>query len=135
LSIPFTAAGQGVAGQGVAGQGVAGHGKAGHSEARHGKDFMSIPFLQYLRPHGERRSVHIDRSPDIEGMARLFIASGGRFECEELRTGDVSLTACKFGRDVAIEVVPNGPLVEAAVDRLVRKSQAFLASDPFPEEG
>jgi len=95
---------------------------------------MVIPFTQYLRPHGEQRAVNIERPPEIEGMARLFIASGGRFEVEELTTGEASLTAVKFGRDVAIEVVPNGPDVPAAVDRLVRTTQAYLAADPNPPQ-
>lgn len=87
---------------------------------------MGIPFTQYLRPNGRRTEVSIRRPPEIEEMAYAFIKKGGRFECEELTSGDASLTAV-FGLDgeeddVAIEVVPNGPAVPDAVDRLVRKA-------------
>jgi len=92
---------------------------------------MPIPFTQYLRPDGRKRDVTIERSPEVEALAQRFIASGGKFECEELRTGEASFTAVKYGRDVAIELVPNGPAVPAAVDRVVRLAQDYLdAEDP-----
>lgn len=78
-----------------------------------------IPFTQYLRPDGRRTAVEIDRPDDIEQRARRFIEAGGRFECEHLTTGHVSLTAVWKDEDAAIEVVANGPEVPAAVDRLV----------------
>jgi hypothetical protein len=92
---------------------------------------MAIPFTQYLRPNGRRRDVEIDRPSDIEALARQFIESGGRYECEHLTTEEASLTAVKEidgeEQDVAIEIVPNGPEVPAAVDRLVRASAARFA--------
>jgi hypothetical protein len=92
---------------------------------------MTIPFTQYLRPNGRRRDVEIDRPSDIQALARRFIESGGRYECEHLTTGEASLTAVKEidgeEQDIAIEVVPNGPEVPAAVDRLVRASAARFA--------
>jgi hypothetical protein len=90
---------------------------------------MPIPFTQYLRPDGAKRDVSIERPPEIEALAQRFIASGGRFECEELRTGEASLTAVKYDRDVAIKVVPNGPAVLDAVDAVVRLSQDYLAPE------
>jgi hypothetical protein len=89
---------------------------------------MSIPFTQYLRPNGERRAAEIDMPAEIEELAREFIDGGGYFECEELVTGHVSFTAghaSEKERDVAIEVVRNGPHVPAAVARLVRKAHAW----------
>jgi hypothetical protein len=87
-----------------------------------------IPFTQYLRPDCRKRAVEIDRSPEIEQLAHEFIDRGGYFECEELTTGQASLTAdhpdAETG-DVAIEVVWNGPAVPHAVDRLVRKANAW----------
>jgi hypothetical protein len=84
-----------------------------------------IPFTQFLRPDGERRAVFIDRPKDIELIAEAFIHNGGWFECEELRGGTVSLCACKVvngeSQDIEQELVPNGPGVPAAVDRLVQK--------------
>lgn len=87
---------------------------------------MTIPFTQYLRPDGRKRPVDIERSPEIEAIAQRFIESGGKYECEELRTGHASLTAVKYGDDVAIELTMNGPLVPDAVDRLVKKSEEFI---------
>lgn len=89
---------------------------------------MSINFTQYIRPFGERRAVVIDRPPEIEQLAEEFISRGGYFECEELTTGHASFTACHPDceeGDCAIEVVPNGPGVEEAVDRLVRRAHAW----------
>jgi hypothetical protein len=88
-----------------------------------------IPFTQYLRPDGERRAVEIDMPPKVEAMAKTFIEFGGYFECEELTTGHVSLTACHpdcEAGDCAIEVVPNGPEVPDAVDRLVKQACEWL---------
>lgn len=94
---------------------------------------MSIPFTQYLRPNGRKKPVEIDRSAEIERLANVFITSGGRFECEELNTGVVSLTAFHpkggedgDGDDIAIELVRNGPEVPAAVDKLVITTQRWL---------
>jgi hypothetical protein len=95
---------------------------------------VSIPFTQYLRPDGRRTDVSIDRPADVEAMANVFISAGGCFECEELLTGHASLTAVfplnEGPEDIAIEVVPNGPPVEAAVDRLVASAVDWLAGRP-----
>lgn len=94
-----------------------------------------ILFTQYLRPDGEKRSVEIDRPAEIEAMAEAFIKAGGYFECEELTTGHVSLTAghpdCEEG-DCAIELVPNGVEVPNAVDRLVKKACEWLKKEVKP---
>lgn len=79
-----------------------------------------IPFTQYMRPDGRAVPVMIARPVDIAEKARSIIARGLCFECEHLTTGDVSLTITDPDEgDVDIEVVPNGPDVPAAVDRLV----------------
>lgn len=97
---------------------------------------MSVPFTQYLRPHGRKTQITIDRPEDIEIMARAFIESGGWFEAEELTTGHVSLTAVRNDKegepnDIAIELVMNGPGVPSAGDRLIRKA---LMVSSFAEE-
>lgn len=79
-----------------------------------------IRFTQYLRPNGIPVTVTIDRPTEIEAKAAKIAARGYRFECEELTDGTVSLTiADEIEGDLAIELVPNGPGVPAAVDRLV----------------
>lgn len=86
-------------------------------------------FTQYMRPDGRKVPVEIDCSEEIEALAGEFIAAGGYFECEHLRTNHASLTAghpdAEQG-DIAIELVPNGPKVPEAVDRLVRKAILWL---------
>ena len=81
-----------------------------------------IPFTQFKQPHGIRVSRTVSRPKNIERLAWEFIDRGGRFEAEILTTGEVSLTACMVDgeADLAIEIVPNGPEVTAAVDRLVK---------------
>jgi hypothetical protein len=83
---------------------------------------MAIPFTQYLRPDGRRAQVEIDMPEEIERKAQQIIAAGYVFEVEHLTTGHASLTIAdpSKGEDVAIEVVPNGPAVPDAVERLVR---------------
>lgn len=91
---------------------------------------MSIGFTQYLRPDGRTRAVEIEMPAEVEALAAHFVAAGGRFECEELRTGEASFTAVFRVegeiQDIAIEVVPNGPPVVDAVERLVRRATAWL---------
>jgi len=92
-----------------------------------------IPFMQYLRPDGRRCSVEVARPPEIEALARRFMAAGGRYECEELRTGHVSLTAVYEvdgeDQDIAIELCHNGPAVPGRVDDLVRASIKWLETN------
>src|SRR5262245_42972124 len=94
-------------------------------------------FLQYLRPNGQRRDVEIERPPEIEAMAERFIAAGGRYECEELRTGHVSLTAAYEVdgeyQDIASQLCHNGPAVPGRVDNLIRASIKWLETT-FPDE-
>lgn len=91
---------------------------------------MSIPFTQYLRPNGERRPTEIDMPDEIEALAHKFIEAGGSFECEELTTGHVSLTAVHMvddePQDIAIKVCANGPPVIDAVEYVVRQADKWL---------
>lgn len=93
---------------------------------------MPIPFTQYLLPHGSKRLRAVERSPEIETMASRFIEAGGWFECEMLRTGDVSFTACMLvddePQDVEIEICPNGPAVLDAVDKIVRATCRYVGA-------
>lgn len=86
---------------------------------------MPIRFTQYLRPKGQQEPVYIQRSQEVEAKAETLSTLGYRFECEVLRTGDVSLTIVHPHHaaegDLAIELVPNGPSVPAAVDTLITK--------------
>ena len=94
---------------------------------------QAIPFAQYLRPDGRTRPMTIERPTHILALATAVIAAGGRFEIEELTTGDVSMTVehPDFERwdesvAVAICLCPNGPAVPETVDALVRDAYAVL---------
>lgn len=72
-------------------------------------------------------------------MAHEVVAQGYRLECEQLRTGEASFYVAAVpqpgdypGTDdqpIACEVVPNGPEVEEAVDRLVRSAYSATCND------
>lgn len=79
----------------------------------------SIQFTQYLRPDGHRAPVEIEVRDEVADKADRIVAAGYRFECEHLTTGHASLTISNDKHDLAIEVVPNGPDVPLAVDRLI----------------
>ena len=89
-----------------------------------------IPFTQYLRPNGEKRAVTISMTATVEHWAHWFIAAGGRYECEEMRTGEISLTAVHEvegeDQDIAIVLCRNDPNIRNAVEELVRRSIAWL---------
>lgn len=86
-----------------------------------------VPFMQFLRPNGERRPTSIDRPPDIVELSGKLIRAGYRFQIEELMTGQVSMTCSPRDEDeqdelgdLAHEICNNGPEVPERVDKLVR---------------
>lgn len=89
---------------------------------------MAIPFTQYLLPDGRTRTVEVDRPTPVELAAEKIIAAGWKFESEILTTGEVSLTVHDPVNevDVAGEIVPNGPGIGEAVDRLVDAALHYL---------
>lgn len=100
---------------------------------------MSIAFTQFLRPYGERRPMEIDRPKPIEDAAKMLVASGCRFDIEELTTGQISMTCEHDSMEGALahEICNNGPPVLDAIDRLVRDAVASLHAmipDPFLPE-
>lgn len=88
---------------------------------------MDIEFTQYVLPDGRRKPVLIDRPDDVAQKARRIMDAGHRFECEILTTGEVSLTIHNIEdeEDVDIEVVPNGPEVPVAIDRMIERFAAL----------
>ncbi|HEY1980720.1 MAG TPA: hypothetical protein VGH13_11585 [Xanthobacteraceae bacterium] len=87
-----------------------------------------IPFTQYLMPNGRRSPVTIDRPDDIAAKAQAIIERGYRFECEMLSDySTVSLTIADDDDDHEIEVVPNGPEVPTAIDRMIERFATKLA--------
>lgn len=88
---------------------------------------MSIPFIQYLRPDGEKRMTTIDRPTNIEHMASAILSRGYRFESELLTDGQASFTitgkrpGMEEEDDLIHELCENGPLVPETVDRLIQR--------------
>lgn len=86
-----------------------------------------ITFTQYLLPDGRKTTVRIDRPAPIALMAAAIEKRGYRFECEMLSTREISLTIADDDGDAAIEIVPNGPEVPKAVDRMIEQFAATLS--------
>ena len=82
---------------------------------------MTIPFTQFMRPHGLRRKVLIESRPDIEQLASELLGAGYGFEIEELMSGLVSMEVCRGEHEIlADSLVPNGPRVVEAVEDLIK---------------
>ncbi len=79
-----------------------------------------IKFTQFLMPDGRRDTVWIERPDDIVAKAKSICEAGFRFETEMLSDyQSVSLTISDDDGDWAHEVVPNGPEVPQAIDRMI----------------
>jgi hypothetical protein len=90
-----------------------------------------MTFTQFLRPDGRKVPMSVKRPADVEALAAELQRHGIVFEAEILATDDVALYASRpdddeDGAPVAVEVVPNGRAVHAAVDRLVRDAHAVV---------
>ena len=85
----------------------------------------AIPFTQYIRPRGRKKSLLIVRPAMILHKAEAIINSGYRFEIEELSTGMISMTIVGFDPstgeegDVAHKLTRNDKSVPSKVDDLV----------------
>jgi hypothetical protein len=91
-------------------------------------DKREIKFTQFLMPDGRPTPVLIDRPVHIADLADKIVERGYRFECEMLPTREVSLTITNDEADAAIEIVPNGPEVPTAIDRMIEQFAASLSS-------
>ncbi len=98
-----------------------------------------IKFTQYLRPDGQKNEIVIHRPEQIADKAADLVSAGWKLEAEVLMTGQVSLT-CELLDDEGdpigdfIEVVPNGPQVLGAVDKLITEAHASLTKDGAPSQ-
>lgn len=101
---------------------------------------QEIPFIQWL-PNGESTGRSVDRGSVVYDQAKPFIACGGRYAFV-LRADDMAELVAGFpvkegekGEMVVIaeEVVPNGPEIGPAVDRLVIASIANMDKLPVTE--
>lgn len=88
-----------------------------------------IPFTQYLRPHGKKTLITIDRPQSVYDKAMKIIEAGYVFEAEVLTTGMVSLTIGGKHTDVCMELVMNNEAVPAAVDKMINGFNFTLAAN------
>ena len=91
-----------------------------------GRGGVMIPFTEYRLPNGAQHNTGVECSADVEELAQHCITRGVRFEVEILTTGEVSLAAEGDDDTYAMEVVPNGPGVREAVERLVRATHSMV---------
>lgn len=99
-----------------------------------------VPFIQWL-PDGTSTGRAIERSAEVAREAAKFMAKGGRYAFV-LRADDQAELVAGFALDdsakgemlaIAEEVVPNGPEIGPAVDRLVAASVANMHKYVFTE--
>ena len=90
----------------------------------------AIPFIQYLRPDGQRVPVFFDTTSDQVDKAKKIMAQGYVFEAEVLTTGEVSLTVTNDDGDIASQICPNGPGLEKHVEALVNDAFNMLQKVP-----
>lgn len=85
---------------------------------------MSVPFVQYVRPHGSTRIVTIDLEPEIEAKAQEVLMMGWIFDVELVPPNLVCFN-CMDGEDfVGVQICPNGPPVVKAVGDLIEEAFA-----------
>jgi hypothetical protein len=102
------------------------------NEQAWGRPVSGIPFTQRLRQDDRQVPKWVDRSPEIEAIARELVEAGVAFVVKELaswaRVGArvVSMAAELDGDVIAREECPNGPEVPDAVDRLILAAKARL---------
>lgn len=99
-----------------------------------------VPFIQWM-PDGKSVGRSVDRGPKVYAEAAPFLACGGRYSFI-LRSDDMAELVAGFpvkGGEkgemvvVAEEIVPNGPEIGPAVDRLVTASVTNLHKLPVTE--
>lgn len=100
-----------------------------------------VIFTQFLRENreagfrpGQRRTVWTTVSPELKAMADAITAAGYKFECEELSNMHVHLDCCNDDHALANAVVPNGPGVVPAVEKVIRRAHARIVSGDIPTE-
>ena len=89
-----------------------------------------IKFTQFLLPNGKQSDVNITRGKEVEAIAAELADAGHRFEIEMLSDySTISITVEIDGPDGeeitrAHELVPNGPGVPPAIDKLMNAAYA-----------
>lgn len=91
-----------------------------------------IPFIR-VYPDKSLKGEVIERPPEVELLASVFISRGGRYLIAVLSSNEVRMAAVIEGADgdpleLAAETAPNGVMLPLAIDRLVRAGMAKMAT-------
>jgi len=81
-----------------------------------------IPFIQFLRPHGEQRHTEIDLEDDCYAKYEQIKAAGARLTAEIFDGGECSfcIEEPELG-DYEILIVQNGPKVPVEITKMLRR--------------
>lgn len=84
---------------------------------------MDVFLTQYLLPDGRKRETHITLPDEAERPYIEMLGYSCRLEAEILSTGEVSVTVFHVEEeiDLDIEVVPNGPEVQDALMKMLKR--------------
>jgi hypothetical protein len=83
---------------------------------------MTVEVVQYMRPDGRAVLMHTDICDAFEAPYRAIKMRGWRLAAEHLTTGDISITVEDEEQDFAAEIVPNGPEVPRAIERVIAEA-------------
>lgn len=95
--------------------------------------FYEVRLTQFMRPNGTPVPVSTYLPVETQELYEEMSSAGAWFEAEELRTGQVSLTIATEDEDIDIEIVSNGPMVQKAMARMLKR-KAWKKSESDGEE-
>ena len=78
-----------------------------------------VKMIQFLRPNGRQVPVETDLPDNVADRANAIIATGYRFEIEELRTGEIHVTISAGDDDIVGILAPNGPGLHEAIADMI----------------
>ena len=83
---------------------------------------FEIDIVQFMRPDGRQNPQKTDLPIRFKEAYDEMLTAGCRFEAEVLTTNEVSITIThpEHG-DLGIEIIPNGPKVPEAMNRLMEE--------------
>lgn len=96
----------------------------------------TIEFTQYLRPHGNRRTVHVEVDDDYIYNKAIKLLEKGKFECEVLTTSQVVLYFSPNidNLDPNMVICPNGVEVRHALYELINTAYDRFFITGFMED-
>lgn len=84
---------------------------------------MNVPIVQFLLPNGSRNETSTELPDECQSAYEEMTGAGLRFEAEILTTGYVSVTISGEEDDTYIEVIKNGPEVQRAMARMLKRGR------------